>query len=398
MASRPRKGALTHTLLVYRSRAELTARLRDRKSEIEQAVVARVYAVADPRGSTDEYSRGLRSSISAAIEFALTVIEFGEERAPSPPPPLLAQARLAARSRVGLDTVLRRYLAGYVLLSDFLIEEAEYSGLQTAAVRQLLRAQAVLDALLAAVSEEYQREVRKRSVTSEQRRAARVERLLSGEALDTSHLGYDIDGFHLGAIGSGPGVEDALQTLASTLDAKLLSMRRERDVVWGWLGKGRPFDARELRAHVHPDWPAGAFLGIGEPGEGISGWRLTHRQAYAALRIAHCGDEPIVRYADIALVAAILADDLLTGFLRRAYLEPLASKGNRGNVARETLRAYFASGRNLSSAAAVLGVSRRTVANRLRGIEGKFGRQLNEIAGEVEAALRLDALDGEPAQ
>ena len=59
-------------------------------------------------------------------------------------------------------------------------------------------------------------------------------------------------------------------------------------------------------------------------------------------------------------------------------------------MGRETLRAYFASGRNISSTAAALGVDRRTVTNRIRAIEDLFGRPLGDFATELETALRLD--------
>jgi hypothetical protein len=109
-----------------RSRTELLENLRERRAEIEEAVLNRSHALAGPTESLNPtYQQGLRASITAAIEYGLEVVERGEEHAPPPPPLLLAQARLAARYGVGLDTVLRRYSAGYVLLSDFLVEEAE---------------------------------------------------------------------------------------------------------------------------------------------------------------------------------------------------------------------------------------------------------------------------------
>jgi hypothetical protein len=46
-------------------------------------------------------------------------------------PILLVQARLAARSDVSLDIVLRRYFAGYSLLGDFLVGEADRLGWPT---------------------------------------------------------------------------------------------------------------------------------------------------------------------------------------------------------------------------------------------------------------------------
>jgi hypothetical protein len=380
------------------ARAELTARLRERREEIEQAVLTRTYAVSGTAKPADldsldpEYLQGLRTTVSAALDYALAVFERGEERAPAPPPALLAQARLAARHRVGLDTVLRRYSAGYVLLSDFLVEEAERSGLRGAFLQRLLRSQTALDRLLAALSEEYAREERERPGTTEQRRTERIERLLAGEPIDTSELAYDFGGHHLAAIACGPGTGNALRELATALDCRLLTACRGDDTLWAWLGARRELDPEELKRHASANWPEGATLAIGEPREGLVGWRFSHRQAKAALTVAQRSHEPFVRYADVALLASVLQDDLLTASLREIYLEPLEAERDGGEVARETLRAYFEAERNVSSAAAVLGVQRHTVTNRLRAIEERLGRPFGTWATEIETLLCLEGL------
>jgi hypothetical protein len=381
-----------------RARAELSARLRERQAEIEQAVLTRAYAVSetnsespDPETLDPTYLQGLRTATAAAVDYALEVVERGEGREPYPPEILLAQARLAARNRVGLDTVLRRYSAGYVLLSDFLVEEAERSGLRGPALQRLLRSQAALDRLLAALSEEYARAERERPTTQEQRRIERIERLLAGEPIDTSALEYDFEAHHLAAIAAGPGAGNALRELAASIDCRLLSACRGDETLWAWLGARRPPDPEELK-RCAPDWPEGATLAIGEPNEGLTGWRLSHRQAKAALSVAQRGSEPLVRYADVALLAAVLQDELLATSLRKLYLEPLEQERDGGEVARETLRAYFGAERNVSSAAAVLGVKRHTVTNRLRVIEETIGRSLSDCGPELEATLRLEQL------
>ena len=381
------------------ARAELTIRLRERQAEIEQAVLTRTYAVSGTSGPVDletldpTYLQGLRAAVSAAVDYALAVFEHGEERAPSLPFALLTQTRLAARNGVGLDTVLRRYSAGYVLLSDFLVEEAERSGLRGPALQRLLRSQGALDRLLAVLSEEYAREERARPATTQQRRTERIERLLAGEAIDASGLEYDFEGHHLALLACGPGVATALRELASALDCRLLTACRGEDTLWAWLGARRALDPEELRRHLSASWPAEVTLAIGEAGQGLTGWRLSHRQAKAALQVAQRSQEPFVRYADVALLAAVLQDDLLATSLRQLYLEPLEAERDGGETLRETLRAYFAAGCNVSSAAAVLGVKRHTVTSRLRVIEERLGRPLDTWAAELDAALRLKQMD-----
>lgn len=74
------------------------------------------------------------------------------------------------------------------------------------------------------------------------------------------------------------------------------------------------------------------------------------------------------------------------------YLSPLDGQRDGGRLARNTLREYFAAGRNASSAAAALGVARHTVQNRLRTVEQDLGRALHTCTAELEVALRLDEL------
>jgi hypothetical protein len=374
------------------ARADLTARLQARRPEVEQAVLTRIFAVADAGEVADpEYIAGLHDAVSAALDYGIAVVELGEERSPPVPAALLAQARMAARNGVSLDTVLRRYFAGYSLLSYFLIEEVEDGGLfQGASLKQLLRAQATLfDHLLAAVSEEYGREAGSRLDTAEQRLAERVQRLLDGELLDTSELLYDFDTHHLGLIAKGPDAPEAVRELVAPIDCRLLSIRRSDGSVWAWLGSRRGgLTPDQLGSLASSCLPPQVSLAIGEPAEGLSGWRLTHRQARAAILIAQRGPRNHVRYADVALLASMLQDDLLATSLRQLYLVPLEDERDRGEVWRETLRAYLGTDRNVSSAAAALGVSRRTVTNRLLAIEESLGCRLNSSTAEIEVALR----------
>jgi hypothetical protein len=78
-------------------RAELVARVRARRAELEQAVFARVRDDAySPAGDEDvEYIAGLRSAVAAAIEHGLAGVEKGADGAGTIPSEALAQARRA---------------------------------------------------------------------------------------------------------------------------------------------------------------------------------------------------------------------------------------------------------------------------------------------------------------
>lgn len=367
----------------------LAARLRLRREEIEHTVLARVHAVDDATGGDPEYALGLRTAVAAALGYGLACMEREYPLSGPVPPALLAQARQAARFGVSLDTVLRRYFAGHTLLCDFLLQEVNHEDLSGAeGLRYALRAEAGLfDGLVVAVSDAYTQEIQDRHRTAEHRRAEQVKRLLAGELLDTGTLSYELGAWHLGLIAGGPGAPRALRELAAELDRRLLMVRPGGETVWAWLGSARAVDAELIVSHFCERGEV--VLAIGEPGRGLEGWRLTHRQAKAAFPIATRRGAGVVGYREVALVASVLENEVLAGSLVDLYLAPLGGERDGGETLRRTLRAYFAAGRNAASAAAVLGVSRQTVAARLQMAEERIGRPLNSCAVEVETALRL---------
>jgi len=382
-----------HTSSATEIRTALAARLRERLAEIQGAIATRVYSISDPRNVADpSYLQGLNGALAAAIEYRLGVLEAGERAAPPIPTALLGQARLDARDGVSLDTVLRRYFAGNVLFGDFLVNEAERAEVPSSVLRALLATQATVgDRLIAAVSAEYAREAENRPTSPAERRRETVKRLLDGELVDHSELGYELDGHHLALMAKGEGAEELIRDLAGAVDRRLLAVQREEEPTWAcWLGGRRQLTSEAALAALPGEIPAGAFIAVGEPGEGLAGWRFSHRQAKAALAIAERRGQSIVRYPDVALLAAIAADDLIAGSLRQLYLAPLERSRDGGKVSRETLRAYFAAERNVSSTAAALGVDRRTVRNRLGAIEDLLGRSLKGAEADLEIALRLD--------
>ena len=374
-------------------RAALAERLRARLSELQGAVATRVYSISDPRTVADpSYLQGLNGALAAAIEYRLAVLEAGERQAPPIPAALLAQARLDARDGVSLDTVLRRYFAGNVLFGDFLVNEAERAEVPSSILRALLATQATVgDRLIAAVSAEYAREAENRPTSPAERRRETVKRLLAGELVDHSELGYELDGHHLALMAKGEGAEELMRGLAGAVDRRLLAVQREDEAAWAcWLGGRRQLSPERALETLGAEIPEGVFVTVGEPGEGLGGWRFSHRQAKAALPIAERRGQSPIRYGDVALLATVAGDDLIATTLRQLYLGPLERARDGGKVARETLRAYFQAERNVSSTAAALGVDRRTVRNRLGAIEDLLGRPLKGSEADLEIALRLD--------
>jgi hypothetical protein len=372
------------------ARTGLAARLRERLPEIQEAVATRIYSIDDPYEVADPaYIQNLNGALAAAVEYRIAVLEAGERLAPAIPPSLLMQARLDARDGVALGTVLRRYFAGNALIGDFLAEEAERAEVPSSILRRLLGEQATLgDRLIAAVSEEHARAAEEWPSSAAERRRECVKGLLAGELVDTSELGYELDGHHLGLMAKGEGADEVVRRLAGEVDRRLLIVQREEEAKWAcWLGGIRPLAPDEVLQALGAV-PEGVFVTVGEPGKDLKGWRFSHLQAKASLLVAEHQGRPAVRYAEVMLLAMVLRDDLLLTSLRQLYLVPLEGARDGGKAFRETLRAYFKAERNVSSTAAALGVDRRTVRNRLHSIEELYGRPLREVALDVDVALQ----------
>jgi DNA-binding transcriptional ArsR family regulator len=372
----------------------LAKRLEARRPEIEQAVLTRVYAVEDPSEIRDpEYVLGLKEAVRSGVSYGLSALAGHEGSSQPIPPDLLSQARRAARSGVGLDTVLRRYVAAHTLLGDFIVGEAGAMGPSGRDLghRALRVEAAVLDRLLDKVAVEHKGEREARLRTQDDRRLDLTMRLLAGEPVDTGPLDYGFAGWHTAVIVGGSGAEGTLRAFATSLGCRMLVIEHPEEVAWGWLGAGQPI-RRERLEQALSIVPKQVELAFGEPARDLEGWRFSLRQARAAHAVSRRRDRTVTFYADVILLASALQDDVLGRSLEELYLAPLLRGRDRGDSLRSTLRAYFKAGCNVSSAAAALGISRQTVSKHLRIAELRVGSPLSSCAAEFDTALQLQSL------
>jgi PucR C-terminal helix-turn-helix domain/GGDEF-like domain len=334
---------------------------------------------------------GFGAAVAAAFEYGLEIVDCAGTTPPPVPPVLRAQARLAARNKVDLETVLRRYAAGHALLVDFLIEEAERGGdLGPAEVRRLLRQSARgVDLILSAVADDYARERYSEHCGHGGRRLKAVERLLSGEPPEAGDLNYELKGSHTAIVLRGES-EEQLRGLAQALDRQLLVVSPRPRLFWGWLGGRKDLDPEILIERARRALGPAQALAAGEPASGLAGWRLSHRQARIASEFVRSEPQAVSRYADVAVLSSIAKDPVLSESLRHLFLTPLDQGMGRGNALRHTLKEYFAAGGNISSAAAALNVNRETVRNRLRAVEERLGCSIARRSLELQAALKLE--------
>ena len=181
----------------------------------------------------------------------------------------------------------------------------------------------------------------------------------------------------------GSGIDS--RPLSSEVTAACSVLGPNEKTAWAWLA-GRRLDLAQVRATVD------AVPLLGSPShwepmdKAINGWPSATARPVRPWR----SPSRLWPLRRCQRLASILEDDLLVSSLRQFYLEPLSNGRDGGEAAKATLRSYFASGRNVSSAAAALGVSRKTIASRMRVIEGRLGRTIDDCATDVEVAIRLE--------
>lgn len=372
--------------------AGLAHRLRKRAPEIHTAILTRIQAAAPiEQDAAPEYLDGLREAIRAAIVHTIARIESRERAAPPFPSAVLGQARLASHHGVSLGLVLRRYSLGSHSISKFIVDEMEMDEYwQGGAMGRLLTEQAaILESGLDELEYEYHRERPNPPASPDARLVDLVKRRLAGELVDASELNYSFDAHHIGVVSEGENAAPLLRTLAQAVDARLLCVRPGGGVVWAWIGTRHRIDLSQLQSRLVAANSSSPLLAFGEPDHGSLGWCRTHQQAREAFPYAVREQRRAIRYADIALQAAIERHDLATLSLHQLYIAPLARHPDGLNLL-AALRAYFAAGRNAAAAAAMLDVRRQTVSKRLRSVEALLRKPLDVCSADLEIALRLE--------
>lgn len=387
-------------MTIHRQLAALSRGLEGRLDEIWTVLAERMRGelpgIWETRdiGLEHALQRGVRDHVGRVVR------ELGRGREPLAEltPPMWDEVQAAARARVAVEDLLHTRRLAQSVTWEALIDETYATELAADARADLLKAAsrflfADVDRALALLRAAYDRERTARTGDRGRRSERLVKDVLSGLPVDSGDLGYDLHGRHLCAMAWGAAPEAAIDTLAAELGARqrLLSAAGDSSVrAWIAVGAGVCEPAPQL--------PPGSSCAIGEPADGVEGFRATHRQAHSAYRVGL--RRPVgsfTRYRDVALTALATADDAAARDFVAHWLGPLAGDDDpRMTVLRTTLATYFAVGQNALAAASRLGVNDRTVAYRLRRIEDDvLDTPIATVRDELAVALRLHALAGE---
>lgn len=376
--------------------AAVAARLPARLDEIVEAMLQRVWAnpaLAD--WTRDEARDSARAIARASIENELRALAAGE-LPESCPEEDLATAHAAVAYGAPVTVVLHCYRAGQAAIWDAWLDEVDRLGPGADDRRRLLDAggrflNEYVDRCAAWVELEHSRERERLIRSEEQRRMSVVRDLLDGLPADTDALDYDLDREHTALIVQGPRAEAGAAALCERAGEDPLSLSVDPVTWWLWVPGDLDLDGYE---------PApGARLAVGGPAPGPDGFRRAHADARAAARVAAHRPQPVLHYRDVALEALAGQDERRARDFIEHELGPLLAEAAGGGALVETLEAYYAAGQNAVSAAAILGVSDRTIANRLHRVEEVLGTgTIVDRRAEIETALRLSRLlAAEPA-
>jgi hypothetical protein len=134
---------------------------------------------------------------------------------------------------------------------------------------------------------------------------------------------------------------------------------------------------------------SGWQIGVGRPGSGPVGVRVSYDEARDALDLARrLGlTAPVVMATDLLVYTVLLRDRAAVVELISALLTPLASARGGARPLLDTLSAYFAAGANAAAAARALHLSVRALTYRLERIAQLTGRD----PADPEARFALQA-------
>lgn len=374
----------THAVTLDAALQELSGELRDDIPAMVERGLAQMRLEMPEffaRDGDPDFVEVYRQSFHAQLRFIYEGLACGRELEGVDAPPLaLEEARMAAARGIDLATLLCGYRITHRLILDAAIERGGDPDVLRVTSRWLF---AYMDWMTRQVSAVYGRERDLLVRDRERRRRQLVRDVLDGIPIDESRLAYRLDQRHLALVAWGEAPERALEAAAQATGLALLTVAGPGATAWGWLG------GAEIAGVPGARPPDGTRLALGEPGDGPDGFRASHRQALRTYGIARETTEPVTAHADVALLALALQDRAHAREFALRELGSLASDDARSHLLRATLAAYFGTGQNASSAAAVLGVHERTVTYRLRSIEERLGRPLLDRRDELALALRL---------
>jgi PucR C-terminal helix-turn-helix domain/GGDEF-like domain len=371
-----------------------------------QAVIEE--AIPGLRG--DDSTRLLFASIGENVDAAIRAfVDLDQPASTAAPAAAVDYARRLAQQDVPAALLIRAYRVGQARFLQHCIEELlrqspgdHLEGLATLEMSEIVSdyVDNVVEQVLTTYAQARDGWVRDRSAVL----AMRVRELLGAAPVDVSAteraLDYRLDQHHVGLVAwvDEPAAPDALERIRGVVGAlgkafgcatAPLVIPVDGSCAWAWVPtKVSLAKTKELDAGTASE-PT-VSLAVGEPAEGIEGFRRSHRQAVSARAVALAAGEqrsPVTPFVDVAPIAMLCFDlDSARAWVHET-LGDLAVDTSRNEGLRETARVFLQTSGSYTATAEQLFLHRNTAQYRVRKVEEVRGRPLRDGRLDVELAL-----------
>ncbi|MGV9612211.1 PucR family transcriptional regulator [Nocardia xishanensis] len=229
--------------------------------------------------------------------------------------------------------------------------------------------------------------------SASRRRAELVRDLVAGRPVREEQLGYPLMRSHLAMVIWRPGgIVDRAAVPRSTDLAAVMSADGDLGSMWVFVGVAKP-DHRIEDILDLLGLDAGIRIAAGSFHHGTEGLVRSHHEALAAYALAlqKLDGRPrrVTKYWEVDLDTLVMRDPTAASRMARAELGALGANTGRAARIRDTLAVYVNNACSTSLAARVLGISERTIRNRLLTAEQMLGASIQERTVQLGAALRI---------
>ena len=239
-------------------------------------------------------------------------------------------------------------------------------------------------------------------------RAARTRELLAGNSVDMAAaeaaLGYRLAQRHLGIVAwtrTEASGEDELSPLERfvirlservSCPARPLFVPCDDSSAWAWLPIGRCAGIEPEVIRQAAGSGGRVMVAVGEPAQGIDGFRITHTQAVQTQAVALLGGAyapQVTMFGQVGVAALLSADVEAARAWVSQVLGPLATDDDHSARLRETLRVFLATGGSFTASATQLAMHKNSVKYRVEKAGQERGRPIHGDRLEVEVALHV---------
>jgi len=388
----------------------VAAAVSARAGEVSEDIVALVTREIPPLDDDQRVVSLLSASVAENVATVLHVLQHGidPERVEAPAAAIEYARRLAQRG-VPMVALVRAYRIGQARFLQWCFDELG-SGVSDdpvraeAARRMTERSFVYIDRVSEQVISIYEHERDRWLNNRATVRAARVRAILAGHDVDLdlseSTIGYRLRRRHLGLVvwvREPTRGDDDLVLLERTATmiaqgagcrARPLFIPCDEASAWVWLPLQAGDSPADGVAAATPEGPV--RVALGEPADGIDGFRSTHRQALLAQMVALAAGPAgrlVTSFADIRPIALMASD---VGAVRAWVLDTLGEltvDDEQHERLRTTLRVFFSTGGSYTATAERLMMHKNTVLYRVNRAEEIRGRSFQDDRLGVELAL-----------